>query len=434
MKKCFLSLMAICLCLTGAMAQHGKYVGGDISLVPAYEQHNSGYLDLQGNKINDLVTWLKSECGWNTFRVRLFVNPNGRSNDGKSADPAVCQDLEYVKALGKRIKDAGAYFMLDFHYSDTWVDASHIQAPEAWKNLTVDQKATKISEYTTETLNALKEAGATPDLVQVGNEIMYGFMGIKVAPYDKSDSDWTGYLKVLKSGCEAVRAVLPDAEIIIHTDRPSNSSYANYYYGKLDAAGVPYDVIGLSYYPFWHGTLAQLKTALGKLKTDFPNKKVQIVESAYYFQYWPSSGVNTDTRGTWPATPDGQYNFVNDVINALSDYEQVEGFSYWCPEDAGNGDDTNWNTSNGTVMAGWTNRGLWWPSQSTTGHWPVTKTSGESALYLLKNFLDPALASMNAVSVKESGKTYYNILGQRVLQPRAGQMYIANGKKEIYRK
>ena len=129
-----------------ASAQHGKYVGGDISMLPQYEKHNSPYLDRNNQPIDDLITWLVDECGWNTFRVRLFVDPYNPS------DPCVCQDLEYVKQLGKRIKDAGAYFMLDYHYSDTWVDATHIQAPRAWEECSVDQKVDSITAYTRATL------------------------------------------------------------------------------------------------------------------------------------------------------------------------------------------------------------------------------------------------------------------------------------------
>ncbi|MDO4497143.1 MAG: glycosyl hydrolase 53 family protein [Bacteroidales bacterium] len=435
MIKRILSIAAAICCLSNTItAQHGKYVGGDISLIPQYELHNSPYLDKEGNKIEDLVVWLAKECNWNTFRVRLFVNPNGMSNDGKNVDPAVCQDLEYVKSLGKRIKDAGANFMLDIHYSDTWVDAGHIQAPEAWKNMSVDQKTAQIATYTHETLQALKTAGATPDLVQVGNEIMFGFMGIKVAPYDKTDSQWDNYLKILKAGCEAVREECPKAQIIVHTDRPKEVESARYYYGKLETAGIDYDVIGLSYYPFWHGNLTDLKKGLDGLKKDFPNKKVQIVETGYYFQYWPTTGINYNTQNIWPASPDGQYNFIKDLIKSLADYEQVEGLLYWFPEDAGNGDDTNWDTSKGTVLAGWTNRGFWWPSQSNEGHWPVCNNQKESALELFKNFLNPNITALESLKSTDNSQehVYYNILGQRVHQLQRGQIYFVQGKKIIY--
>lgn len=427
MKKTLL-LFVISLFSCLVFAQHGKYVGGDISDLLLYEEHNSPYLDQNNQKIGDLVTWLTRECGWNAFRVRLFVNPNRKSNDGKSVDPSVAQDLEYVKALGKRIKEAGASFLLDFHYSDTWVDAGHIQAPEAWKSLTVAEKSAQISTYTRDCLNALVEAGAKPDMVQVGNEIMYGFMGLKVAPYEQSGSNWDGFLKVLKAGCDAVRETCPDVKIVIHTDRPSNGSYANYWYGKLDAAGIDYDVIGLSYYPFWHGTLADLKKGLDNLKSHFPGKKVQIVETGYYFQWWPTSGVNYNTQSTWPATVQGQYNCVKDLIGALASYEQVEGLFYWCPEDAGNGDDTDWNTSKGTVMAGWTNRGLWDPNISKTGHKLNTCSSGNVPM-LMKTFLRAeGSQSIRQIESADGEPLTFNLFGQPVAEPNGRGLYIRRGK------
>ena len=105
-----------------------KYVGGDISLLPTYEEHGANYMDKDGQKITDLLAFLK-EQGLNTMRVRLFVDPS------KDSDKAVCQDLAYVKALGKRIKDAGMALLLDFHYSDTWADPGKQWTPDAWKSL-----------------------------------------------------------------------------------------------------------------------------------------------------------------------------------------------------------------------------------------------------------------------------------------------------------
>ncbi len=429
MKKIFFSLLAL-ISVCSLQAQ-GKFVGGDISDLPLYEQHNSPYLDANGNKIADLVTWLVNDCGWNTFRVRLFVNPNGMANDGKSVDPSVCQDLEYVKALGKRIKAAGAHFVLDIHYSDTWVDATHIQAPAAWASMSASALAQKVGEYTETSLQTLIEAGATPDMVQVGNEIMYGMVGIKVAPYDNSASNWDAFLEVMKAGCNAVRSKCPEAKIIVHTDRPSSADYANYWYGKLDKAGVDYDVIGLSFYPFWHGFLTDLKKGLDNLKKNFPSKQVQIVETGYYFQYWPSSGVNYNTSSLWPATATGQYNFVKDLIACLADYPQVEGLYYWCPEDAGNGDDTDWNTSKGTVMTGWTNRGLWWPSTSTTGHWPVTCSAGDIQ-HLLKTFVNDSHVFEIKSVISHNKGPIFDVIGKKVETPVEKEIYLQNGKKVIF--
>ena len=403
MKKILLLTFCMCLGLTCMHAQNDevRFVGGDISLLPQYEKHNSCYKDADNRKIDNLLLWLVQTCRWNTFRVRIFVNPDG-------SDPAVCQTTDYVAALGRRIKDAGAYFMLDFHYSDTWVDATHIQAPVAWKNASDAEMAQHVADYTREVLQALKQAGAAPDLVQVGNEIMFGLCGIKVAPYDRADSNWEGFVGLLKAGCNAVRDELPEAGIIIHTDRPTNSAYNKYFYKKLIDSGVDYDFIGLSYYPFWHGYLtdeqvssksdkANLVRAIKQLATDFPDKKVQIVECAYNFNNWPDKGVNYNTQNIWPCSKAGQYQFVRDLVDALKPLENVEGISYWFPEEAGNGDDSNWSTggSGATVMTSWLNRGFWSLNQSSSGH-SINCTSAPSednpaenvcAPYYMKNFL-----------------------------------------------
>ena len=349
-----------------------RYVGGDISMLPKYELHNSAYKDANGKNISDLLTWFVNDCGWNTFRVRIFVNPDG-------SDPSVCQDLEYVTQLGQRIKAAGAYFMLDFHYSDTWVDALHIQAPKTWKGKSDADMAKALSDYTHSVLSAMKANNATPDFVQVGNEIMYGLCDIAVHPYDQEGDNWTGYLGLLKAGCDAVRDECPNAQIIIHTDRPTNSQYNQYYYQKLIDGGVNFDIIGLSYYPFWHGYLTDeqvaskkdknnLVKAIKQLKADFPGKTVHIVECAYNFQYWPTSGVKYDTQDTWKCSKPGQYAFVKDLVDAMKPLENVGGINYWFPEEAGNGDDTDWKTSKGTVIESWLNRGFWDENTSNSGH------------------------------------------------------------------
>lgn len=426
MKRILLLPLLLLAMLQASAEGVGKYVGGDISLLPQYEKAGDVYLDGNGQAIPDLLTWLIKECGWNTFRVRLFVNPNGMANDGKSIDPAVCQDLDYVTALGQRIKAAGGKFMLDFHYSDTWVDATHIQAPAAWKGLSDAAMATKLGEYTTDCLKHLNANNATPDFVQVGNEIMYGLCDIKVHPYNDSGDNWNGYLGLLKAGCNAVRAQCPKAQIIIHTDRPTNSGYNTYYYNKLINGGVDFDVIGLSYYPFWHGNLSNLKLALGSLATTFPSKKVQIVESAYYFQYWPGSGINYDTRNYWPASADGQYKFVKDLFDALKSYPQVEGYSYWFPEEAGNG-------YNGyPVLSGWVNRGLWWPENtSTKNHWPVKAGAG-MVHYLMKDFLSADATGIShapSAAPQKAGGTRTVSDGHRIYIEKAdGQRYTIDGK------
>ncbi len=123
MRKTLLTiLLATALTATGQ-----KYVGGDISMLTKYEEAGVVYKDKDGQTVQPL-TFFK-EQGMNAMRVRLFVDPS------RDSDKGVCQDLNYVKALGKRIKDAGMAFMLDFHYSDTWADPGKQWTPDAWKSL-----------------------------------------------------------------------------------------------------------------------------------------------------------------------------------------------------------------------------------------------------------------------------------------------------------
>ena len=408
--KRFFSLLVLSALLSAYVQSQTRYVGGDISMLPQFEQYSSGYKNAKGQKINNLITWLTADCGWNTFRVRIFVHPNQKAPDYKTTDYAIVQDLAYVTELGKRIKDAGAYFLLDFHYSDSWVDAGHIQAPAAWKGSTAAVMADSISEYTHMVLQTLKAAGATPDLVQVGNEIMYGLCGLAISPYydtkyPSRNTNWPSYINLLKAGCNAVREECPEAKIIIHTDRPTNIVYNKYYYNKLKDNNVDFDIIGLSYYPFWHGYLNDAQVAsksdknnlvnsINQLAVDFPNKRVHIVECAYNFQYWPTQGVNYNTQDAWPCSVQGQYNFVKDLVDNLKPLENVDGINYWFPEDAGNGDNVNWQTKAGLIEETWSNRGFWDENQSSSGH-AINKTgniSGDKtaedvcAPYYMRNF------------------------------------------------
>ena len=403
MRKLFSLLVIGALVCAYAQAQT-RYVGGDISMLPQYEKYNKAYRDVYGKKIADMIPFFMNDCGWNTFRVRIFVDPKQQAKG--DVDYAVCQDLAYVTALGKRIKAAGAYFMLDFHYSDEWVDAGHIQAPAAWKGLSDALMADSLGQYTRRVLQTLIDSGATPDLVQVGNEIMYGLCDRRVHPYDNTGDNWTGYLSLLRAGCNAVREKCPNARIIIHTDRPCNRSYDFYYYNKLEKGGVDFDVIGLSYYPFWHAdmkptdantgadVLKPLVNAINYLASYMPSKTVQIVEFAYNYQYWPSSGVNYDTRPVWPCSTEettegteGQYNFVKDLVDNLKPLENLEGICYWFPEEAGTGD-------KGTIMGGWINRGFWKPEAGAQGHAIIKTNSASSgrtpedvcAPYYMRNF------------------------------------------------
>ena len=153
-------LLLLTLVVTfSAMAQ--KYVGGDISLLPEYINANATYYDSKGQRITSPLQLFKDE-GMNAMRVRLFVNPSQYT--GSDKDPNACQDLEYVKKLGKQIKDAGFDLILDFHYSDTWADPAKQWTPAEWVNLSDQELYQKIYDYTKDALTQMCDAGATPTL------------------------------------------------------------------------------------------------------------------------------------------------------------------------------------------------------------------------------------------------------------------------------
>ena len=199
---------------------------------------------------------------------------------------------------------------------------------------------------------------------------------------------------------------------------------------RMKDNSADYDVVGLSYYPFYHGFLSSLTTTLNTLQSSYADKEIQIVETAYPFQYFPSD-AKVQTKSTWPGTADGQYNFIKDLISTLASYSNVKGLYYWFPEEAGCGDDSDWDGAGATVISSWLNRGLWWEDQTQTGHWPVASSSG-TVLDLMQTFLSPD--ALNITQVTEHNNNDVNIFsvqGIRLNTPPTKGIYIKGGKKYI---
>ncbi len=352
------------------------YLGGDVSVLQSYLDKGVSYYDGQGSRIPDVLEYLKGDdVGWNALRVRLFVDPVRKDADGKT-DAQVCQDLDYVVRLCKKIKSEGFALLLDFHYSDTWADPANQWIPKAWASLSEDQLQAKVYDYTKECLQRLKAEGATPDFIQPGNEISYGMLWSSKVDRtsrtnrcfsDSPQENWTRFIRFLQQATKACREVCPDAKIIIHTERAGKPNVLSDIYKRL--SDVDYDQIGLSYYPFWHNSLQVLSQSLNTLATSFPDKKVQIVETAYYYQ-WPQ-GIEYDFSDRWPYTPAGQAAFAKDLVSELKKHPNVNGLYWWFPEENGNGPDSS-------VLTGWINRGLW----DNESHRALP------GLYVLKDFLE----------------------------------------------
>ena len=411
MKKLLLLLL---FTLVTTMAPAQKYVGGDISMLPKYEQAGVVYKDKSGNTVSDVIAFFKQE-GMNAMRVRLFVDPT------QDSDKAVCQDLEYVKTLGKRIKDAGLSFLLDFHYSDTWADPGKQWTPNDWKDLNDADLANKVYEYTKDCLQQLKEAGAEPDMIQTGNEISYGILwGTKAIAdgnninrcYTNSpDANWNRFFNLLKKAGQACREECPNAKIIIHSERTPKPSVLTDYFDRMKTAGIDYDVIGLSYYPEHHGNLTTLETALTSLENKNYGKDIMIVETGYSYAW--SIGGTFDYQSTYPYTEEGQRQFTADLVTKLNAHTSVKGLFWWWPEDNGNNSVTN----------KWWNAALY---DHSTG-------KPYAALYELKNFMDgnSGISSLTPSLSKGEG-AWYTLDGRRLTdKPSAKGYYINNGKTVV---
>ena len=418
MKLLKLLLATALLCSTNTLRAQ-KYVGGDISLLPKYEEAGVVYKDKDGNTVTDVLTFFKQE-GLNAMRVRLFVDPS------KDNDKAVCQDLEYVKALGKRIKDAGMKLMLDFHYSDTWADPAKQWTPDAWKSLSDEQLCEKIYEYTKESLEQMVAAGATPDFIQTGNEISFGMLwGTEAAVgsegnntnrcyINSPDTNWTRFFNLLKKAGLACREVCKDAKIIIHSERTPQANVLTDFFDRIKNASIDYDIIGLSYYPAYHGDLSKLETALTSLENKNYGKDIMVVETGYCYA-WALDGTTFNYTKTYPYTEEGQRQFTADLVTKLNAHESVKGLFWWWPEDNGNKG----------VTSGWWNAALY---NHDTG-------KPYAAFYELKNFNNGSSGMQGIVTEKKSNdNNWYSIEGRRLGgEPSKSGIYINQGKKKIVR-
>ena len=372
----------------GEQEYNGPVVGGDISMLTKYEAHqkkalqynvtHAHYYDINGQIIPDVIPWLK-EQGWNAARVRLFVNPANASAEDKGQ--GVIQNLDTVKVLGQRIKAAGMKFMLDFHYSDSWADPVKQFTPAEWAGLDDEALTQKIYEYTRDCLRALKAAGATPDYIQTGNEISYGMCwGPVGTPADKllkcysgDEANWERFTNLLKAAGRACREECPRAKIILHTERVAKTSIMLNFYNQMRDKQVDYDIIGLSYYPYFHGALSVISNALNNVANNYPDKDIMIVETGYSYHYKVG---DMDYSSTWPLTYEGQRKYTADLIARIKPYRQVKGLFWWFPEanEYGLGGSL-WNILH--VNDNWYNAGLW---DHETG-------KATPALYELKNFV-----------------------------------------------
>ena len=332
-----------------------RYLGGDISLWPSYEQAGTVYCDPNGRP-TPLFT-LCRQAGWNTMRVRLFVDPSMAPQENKGE--GVCQSLPYVIDLCRQVKKAGFRLLLDLHYSDTWADPSKQIIPTRWQQALKEHPLAdsalllrdSVEGYTTYVLQTLKKQNISPDLIQVGNEITFGMLWPTGRVALSKADNWDTLASLLQAGCKACRKVCPKAKIIIHTEHAYDTAATLYYYDQLRVHDVDYDIIGLSYYPMWHKDITTLGRSLSLLARQEPGKPVMIVETAFYYAHkndkWEPD--STHYANLYPISAEGQRQFTHELVTELNRHPNVTGLFWWFPEE---------NESGKPVITSWINRGL----------------------------------------------------------------------------
>lgn len=305
--------------------------GADLSELPYHEAQGVTYF--AGDKAEDLLE-IARRSGWTTIRVRLWVDPDPKPESAVSG-------LAPVTALGKRIKAKGLKFLLDIHYSDTWADPGQQKKPTAWGNLPFPELVQKVREYSRSVVAHLRQNGAMPDLVQVGNETRNGLLygsgtnGSGPLPgggfWEKTPGGWDRAVQLLAAGLAGVRAgsaPQPPPQMILHVPDGQDTGFVRSYFADLDthakALGVTldYDVVGLSYYPAhpWDKKAGYDAWKMSNLADTLRfaaltlHKPVMIVETN-----WPHAGDPDLVPGTpqFPFTPAGQRQFYQALLEAV---------------------------------------------------------------------------------------------------------------------
>ena len=308
------------LVVAGGVSAKEFLVGADISALATLEEWGAVYRK-DGVK-SDAIELLK-EGGYNAIRLRLFVNPKNEN--------VVTNDLDYTIKLARRVKEHGMKFMLDFHYSDTWADPGHQSKPKEWEELSFLDLKRKVKDYTQDVILAFKKEGLLPEYVQVGNEITPGFLW----PDGKLGGDdekvqARKFALLVKAGIDGVRQVAgkDDTRIIIHIDRGSDNGVTRWFWDQIREYDLDYDIVGLSYYPFWNGDISELKANMEYISKEL-KKDIIVAETAFRHKWSEGKEVSGFEENT-----KGQYDFLYALTEAVLDVSSERGIGvfYWYPE------------------------------------------------------------------------------------------------------
>ena len=345
MKKRILSIIiAAALCIqpltVSAAAETEKnndeFIRGvDVSTLDMLEELGAKYYSdgAEGDALEIL-----NANGANFVRLKLWVDPYDEEGNPYGGGN---NDFNTTLSLAKRADALDMGILLDFHLSDFWADPANQIKPKAWAELSFDELTATVHDYMKETLNAFAEEGIVPEMVQVGNEISSGILHDD-GKVENDESQFANLGQLLESAISGVReSAASDTKIILHLDQGGKNELYRWWFGNLMnyVPNLDFDVIGLSYYPMWHGTMEGLQYNLNYLSSTY-DKEVCIVETAYA---WTTEDADADGNvfiegdqniAGYQATPEGQAAFITDLESIILNVPNDKGigFFYWEPE------------------------------------------------------------------------------------------------------
>lgn len=300
-------------------------LGADVSSLSKSEDLGGEYYDsARAHQCRDrsALRILESH-GLNAVRIRTWVDPA----DGY-------HDKAELLRMARRAKSAGLSVLVDLHYSDTWADPSHQQKPMRWSSYDVPRLTRAVHDYTLDLCRSLRAQGTLPAMVQLGNELNGGMLWPDGHTWDPPN--WDNLAGFLKAGASAIRACSPKTKVMLHLANGGDNGLYRWWFDNITQRGVPFDVIGASYYPYWHGSLADLQRNLNDVSNRYA-KNVVVVETGYPFTLedddgWPNLiGTEDQLAAGYSATPEGQAALVRDVLSVVRAVPNGRGLGvfYW---------------------------------------------------------------------------------------------------------
>jgi arabinogalactan endo-1,4-beta-galactosidase len=372
--------------------------GADVSIMPELEQNGTKFYD---NGIEqDGLTILKNH-GVNWIRVRIWNNPYVVGPEGVGGG-----NTDEAKAIemAKRAKALGMKVLVDFHYSDFWVDPGQQKKPDAWKNDSGDKLVDDVYAYTAKVMQDFNAQGVTPDMVQVGNELNNGMLWPEAQLTEDNPNGYKFLAKLLNAGLQAVHDNDKDNKVktMIHLAGVDVNLYHTFFDNLIVKNKVnDFDIIGMSFYPFWHGTMDDLENTMNDVSAKY-NKDVIAVETAFGYTLEDADfeknnfGTNEEKVSGYKATVQGQATGLRDVMATVASVNDNRGLGifYWAPDWVIN-EKVGWKSNGGGN--GWDNLTLF----DTKGNALESMDTFNLVSDPNNQYIEPQVTTINTVDVKD---------------------------------